>query len=160
VKHISCSVGPGAVSIKSVLRHYSKLVFLRLVRSTDYVLHSGASEARNVDALCVMRGWSECGFHKNCIGTHDSKVCFGIRWDLWVTWFIPMHLGRKMLMHYFHARVKLVRIPQKAYWDTLHRTRVFASGVICGSSSAFRCVRGAKYRLIIFHARVGLVRHP
>ncbi len=62
--YFSCSAGPGAVSIKSVLRHYSKLVFLRLVRSTDYVLHSGASEARNVDALYFMLRWDWYGFHK------------------------------------------------------------------------------------------------
>jgi hypothetical protein len=34
----------------------------------------------------------------------------------------------------------------------------FGSGGICGSHSAFRCVRGAKRQCAIFHARVGRVR--
>jgi hypothetical protein len=37
----------------------------------------------------------------------------------------------------------------------LRRTCVFASCVICGSRSAFRCIWGVKYRCTIFHARVG-----
>jgi hypothetical protein len=42
--------------------------------------------------------------------------------------------------------------------DTCRRICVFASGGICGSRSAFRCLRGTKYRHTIFHARVGLVQ--
>jgi hypothetical protein len=40
----------------------------------------------------------------------------------------------------------------------LHQTCVFASGGICRSRSAFRCIRGAKRRHAILHAWVGLVR--
>jgi hypothetical protein len=36
----------------------------------------------------------------------------------------------------------------------------FASGGICGSCSAFRCVRGTKCRLTIFLAQVGPVGFP
>jgi hypothetical protein len=36
----------------------------------------------------------------------------------------------------------------------LLRACVFASGVICGSRSAFRCIQGVKHRRTIFHARV------
>jgi hypothetical protein len=34
----------------------------------------------------------------------------------------------------------------------------FASGGICGSRSAFWCVRGAKHQHIIFHAQVGPIQ--
>jgi hypothetical protein len=57
---------------------------------------------------------------------------------------------------FFHS----VRIPEIVRWDTLHRTCVSASGGICGSRGAFRCVRGTKRRLTIAHARVGWVRIP
>jgi hypothetical protein len=64
----------------------------------------------------------------------------------------------KRLHNIFHARVEPVQIQQKARYDMLHRTCVFASGWICGSHSSFGCVRGVKYRHAIFHAHVGLLR--
>jgi hypothetical protein len=60
-------------------------------------------------------------------------------------------------MHFFHARVGLVRFAQNAHWNTLCRKCVFTSSGIRGSRSAFRCVRGAKRYHTIFHARVGKV---
>jgi hypothetical protein len=42
----------------------------------------------------------------------------------------------------------------KARWDTLTRTSVLASGAICRSRSALRCVWGMKHRLTIFLASV------
>jgi hypothetical protein len=56
-----------------------------------------------------------------------------------------------------HSRVGLVRIPQKAHRDTLHRICVCTSGKICGPRSAFWCVRAMKRRCIICHAQVGPV---
>jgi hypothetical protein len=53
-----------------------------------------------------------------------------------------------------------MQFPQKVRKDTLRRTCAFPSIVICGSRSAFWCVRYMKCRRTIFHARVGLVRFP
>jgi hypothetical protein len=50
------------------------------------------------------------------------------------------------------------RFQQKARWDTLRRTCVFASSGFRRSHSAFRCVRGPKHRHTIFSAWVGPVR--
>jgi hypothetical protein len=67
--------------------------------------------------------------------------------------------GAKRRHTIFLARVGPVWIPQRARWDTLHETYLFASGGICGSRSA-RCIWGAKQQCTILHARVGLVQTP
>jgi hypothetical protein len=55
---------------------YSELVILHLVRSTGFVVHSGASRTQNVDALFFMFRWAWCGFHKNHGGTCYAKLEF------------------------------------------------------------------------------------
>jgi hypothetical protein len=85
------------------------------------------------------------------------NMYFCIRWDLGVK-FILVHLGCKTLMHYFHALMGPVRIREKARWDTLRQTCVFAPDGICGLGSAFWCVRSMKRRCTIYHAWVGPVR--
>jgi hypothetical protein len=39
-------------------------------------VHSGASRARNVDALFFMIRWAWCGFHKKHVGTRYSRLFF------------------------------------------------------------------------------------
>jgi hypothetical protein len=58
----------------------------------------------------------------------------------------------------FFSWVAPLRILQKVCRDMLCQTSVFASDVFCESQSAFRYIRGVKYRCTIFHAQVGLVR--
>jgi hypothetical protein len=48
---------------------YTKLAFLYLVGSAGYIVHSDAFGKLNVDALLLMLGWDECGFHKKWDGT-------------------------------------------------------------------------------------------
>jgi hypothetical protein len=48
---------------------YTELAFLYLVGSAGYIVHSDAFGKLNVDALLLMLGWDECGFHKKWDGT-------------------------------------------------------------------------------------------
>jgi hypothetical protein len=51
-------------------------VFLHLVGSAGHVVHSGASEARNFDALFFMLRWARCSLHKKRAGTCYPDIVF------------------------------------------------------------------------------------
>jgi hypothetical protein len=67
---------------------YDKHVFLHPVGYAGHVVHSGASGARNVDALLCKLGRDWYGFQKKCDGPHYVELVF-------------LHPGRKTLTHYF-----------------------------------------------------------
>jgi hypothetical protein len=61
---------------KRVGTHYADLMFLHPVGSMGHFVHSGASRARNIDALFFMLGWTRCDLNKKHTGTHYVKLVF------------------------------------------------------------------------------------
>jgi hypothetical protein len=55
---------------------------LHLVRSAGHVVHSGASNERNINALFFMLRWAQSSFHKKRAGTHYIEFVFCIRLDM------------------------------------------------------------------------------
>jgi hypothetical protein len=123
-------------------------VFLHPVWSGGHVVRSGASGARNIDALFFMFGWAYAGPTRSTVG--HTGICGSRSAFRCVQAVKHQHT-------IFRAHVVPVQIQEKGSWDTLHRTCIFVSGAIFRSHSAFRCVRGSKYRCTIFHAPVGPV---
>jgi hypothetical protein len=71
-----------------------------------------------------------------------------------------MHLGHKMSTHYFSSSGGTDTDSIKSVQGHVTLNLFFSSGGICGSCSAFQCVRGIKHRQTIFHARVGSAQLP
>jgi hypothetical protein len=51
-------------------------VSLHPVGSAGHIVHSGASEEQNVDALFFMLGWDRCNFHRMRGGARYAKLLF------------------------------------------------------------------------------------
>jgi hypothetical protein len=55
---------------------YPELVFFHPVGYVGHVVHSNASESRNVDEVFFMLGWDQYESHKKRAGTHYTKLLF------------------------------------------------------------------------------------
>jgi hypothetical protein len=65
------------VTIKSTSRHITlNLCFLNSVGSVGHVVHSGASEVRNVNVLFFLLRSDQYRFHKKHVGTRYAKLVF------------------------------------------------------------------------------------
>jgi hypothetical protein len=69
-----------------------------------------------------------------------------------------VHPGRKMSMHCFSCLGGTGTDSTKSTLAHITAIQCFPSSGICGSCSAYRCVRCTKHRRTIFHSRVGPVR--
>jgi hypothetical protein len=75
--YFSCSGGTGSASTKSALGHVTtNLFFLHPVGSVGHVVHFGAYQVRNIDALFFILGWDRYGFHKNNVETRYAECVF------------------------------------------------------------------------------------
>jgi hypothetical protein len=71
-----------------------------------------------------------------------------------------VHLGHEMSTHNFSFSGGPGAVSINSSLGHVTLNLVFASGAVCGSRSAFRCVSAMKHRRNIFHARAGLVQIP
>jgi hypothetical protein len=74
--YFSCSDATSTGSTKSATGHIMPNLFFYMVGITGHVVHSGASGARNVDALSFMLGWDRYGFNKKHTGTCYAELVF------------------------------------------------------------------------------------
>jgi hypothetical protein len=149
----SCSGGPGAVSIKSALRHVtSNLCFCESRSVFRHVW--GVNPQCTIFHARVAR----CGLRKKHAETRYAELVFLHPVGSAGHVVHSVHTGHEMLMHYFSCWGWAGVDSTKSVMRYVTPNLCFPSGGICGSRNAFLCVRGVKYRRTFFHTRVGLVR--
>jgi hypothetical protein len=95
---------------KRAQRSYEELVFLHLMGYVSNIVHSGASEERNVDTLFFLLMWDHYGFHKKNAGTrYTVLVIFHPVGSIGVSAFWRAR-DVKHQCFIFHAQVGPVRI--------------------------------------------------
>jgi hypothetical protein len=104
-------------------------VGLHPVVYAGHVVHSGASEARNVDALFLMLVWDWCKFNKNARGHVMPNLCFASSRIYASRCALRCVRGVKRRSTIFLARVGPVHILEKAHRDVGHVVHFGASGV-------------------------------
>jgi hypothetical protein len=131
---------------------------LHRVGSSGHVVHSVAFGMLNVDALFFLLEWDEYGFYKKRDGTHHAKLVLLHLMGYAGHVVHSAHSGHETSTHYFSCLGGTSMDYKNNTSRHVTPNSCFASGGICGSHSAFRCVRDAKRRCTIFHARLGPVR--
>jgi hypothetical protein len=76
------------------------------VESVGHVVHSDPFGARNVDTLFSCTGGLGVVSIKSRPGHVMLKLCFCIKWNLWVTQCIPACPGCKMSMYRFSCSIR------------------------------------------------------
>jgi hypothetical protein len=92
---------------KRIGTHYVGQMFVDPVVYACEVVHSGASEVENGDALFFMLGWDHCGFNEKHAETRYAELVFLLP----VLSVGHVSLGIETSTHFFHAQVGPVRFP-------------------------------------------------
>jgi hypothetical protein len=107
-----------------------------------------------------MLGWDRCGFHKKRAKTCYAELVFlhPVGSTGHVVHSGAFGAGNVDALFFMLGWLGVVSV--KSVLGHVTPNLCFPSGGICGSCSAFPCVRGAKHRRTIFHAPVGSLRFP